>query len=270
MDTALTAVGNTADLAAEAASRADVIVAAGGDGTINAIVRGVLLQSGHRPAEQLPALGILPFGTGNATVPAFGIPRRLDQALGVVAAGRTRLIDVGMVSHDGAEQDVFLLWLGAGLDAVVMHRISETRAGTLGLIGLLSRIPMALISYRRYPFHEIEVTLEDRPPFTCTTVMLANVGPVPLMGNVALRADASDGALEVISTSHVGFLDWLRIGIAAIRHRLEQCEGVHHERSTHIRITARERVPIQIDGDAAGTLPVEVNIKPHAIRLIVP
>ncbi len=251
-------------------SEVDAIVAVGGDGTANAVMQGILEGGVDRSCSELPALGIIPFGTGNATVSAFGIPRRLHDSFRAIMAGKARCIDVGVVVREDGRQEFFMLWLGAGLDAEVMHHISETRSGRLGVFGLLKRVPTAIVSSLRYPFHEIEVEIDDRAAFHATTVMIANVGHTGLMGNVAPKADASDGLLDVVSTSHVSPADWLHLVFSALQHRLDECEGVSLHQATRVKLKTRGHVPVHIDGDAAGKLPVEVTVKPHAIRLIVP
>lgn len=249
---------------------AESIVAVGGDGTVNTVLHSLLAAADGRSAKDLPAVGVIPFGTGNAMVPAFGIPRNISAAIRTIQAGRTRDVDVGLVARDGVLQRVFLLWLGAGFDGVLMHTVAETRTGTLGLARLLGRIPAAFIRIWKYPFHEIEVALDDQPAFTCRSAMIANVGHLPLHANVARFADASDGALEIITTSNDRLWAWTRMALAALRHRLDDAKGVNYLRGTRVRLRASGSVPVHIDGDAAGTLPLEVQIKPRAIRLIVP
>lgn len=246
------------------------VVAVGGDGTVNTVLHTILSTSGTRGAHELPAIGVIPFGTGNAMIPAFGIPNSLDEAVETITSQHTREVDVGLVSRNGIINKVLLLWLGAGFDGVLMHTVSETRSGPLGLRGLFGRIPLAFTRVLRYPFHEIKVTLDDQPAFTCRSAMIANVGPLPLTANVAPFADASDGLFDVITTSNVRLGAWFRMSLAALRHRLDRVEGVNYLRARRVKLQAEGRVPVHIDGDAAGNLPLEVQIKPKAIRLIVP
>ncbi len=246
------------------------VVAVGGDGTVNAVIHSLLQGDFSQDNSPLPTLGIIPFGTGNASIPAFGIPARWEEAVENILSGRTREVDVGLVKQGGLLKKVFLLWLGAGLDGVVMHTISETRSGPLGVGGLLIRIPGALWRVKRYPFHEIQVEVDGQASFSSRSVMVANVGHIALMGNVARKADASDGKLELIATTHTRFWSWLFMGIAITFHRLDGFRGVQHLQGKKIKLTSPGKVPVHIDGDAAGTLPMEIEVQSQAIRLIVP
>jgi|GEM_PF-5052664 len=270
VETIFTIPGGNGNLATLAVDKADAVVAAGGDGTVNAIVRSLLSQDSSRGAADLPAVGIIPMGTGNASIAAFGIPRRLRDAVDVVVRGRHREVDVGIVTRPGKGTEAFLLWLGAGLDGLVMHKIHQTRSGPLGLRGILARVPAAFGSFFRYPFHDIRVEVDGQPPVVCTSAMIANVGCIPLLGRVTSHADPSDGGMEILMTSHIGLWPWLRVVFAIFRHRLDSFNGVTLLRGSHIRLSTQGEVPVQMDGDASGYLPVEVMVKPRAIRLIVP
>jgi diacylglycerol kinase (ATP) len=248
----------------------DTVVAVGGDGTVNAIIRSLMSQGLAGNAEELPAIGIIPLGTGNATTSAFSIPRRLSDAIDVVAKGRKRKVDVGVVTRGGAVSGVFFLWLGAGLPGVVMHKIQQTRKGPLGLRRLLARAPAAFMGCFRYPFHEMLVEVDDQPSFICTSALIANVGCIPLLGEITSCPDPSDGQMEIITTSHARVFPWLKVFLAVRANRLDSLEGVNRLLGRRFRLSSRGEVPVQIDGDASGFLPLDVTVKPGTIQLIMP
>ncbi|GAF74489.1 unnamed protein product, partial [marine sediment metagenome] len=100
LDCTLVETGASGDAGRAAAAAAvggcDAVVAAGGDGTVSEVVNGLLAAAGEGPT--LP-LGILPLGTGNDFAEMAGIPRDLERAAAVVAAGCTRLVDAGRVTY---------------------------------------------------------------------------------------------------------------------------------------------------------------------------
>jgi diacylglycerol kinase (ATP) len=253
-----------------AIGQVDTVVAVGGDGTVNAVVRSLMSHGLAGNAEELPAIGIIPLGTGNATISAFGIPRRLSDAIDVVVKGQKRKVDVGVITRGGEISGAFFLWLGAGLPGVVMHKIHQTRKGPLGLRRLLAMAPAAFKGYFRYPFHEMVVEVNDQPSFICTSALIANVGCIPLLGEITAYPDPSDGQMEIITTSHARFFPWLKVLMAVRANRLDSLEGVNRLFGSRFRLSARGEVPVQIDGDASGFLPLEVTVRPGAIQLIVP
>lgn len=270
VQTAFSSAGGECEPAASAVGQVNTVVAVGGDGTVNAVVRGILSRATDRSAVELPAVGVVPFGTGNVSMLAFGIPRRLEQALDVVATGHVCETDVGIVTQSGQVRGVFLLWLGAGIDAAVMHTIAQRRSGVLGMKRLLGEIPAATRTFARYPFETIQVEVEGKTVFHCASVMVANVGEIALLGNIAPQANPSDGLLEIVASSHRPRLGWLPVVLAVRRNRLGKYKGIQTVRARSVKLSSNGEVPVQFDGDAAGMLPVDVTIKPNAIRLVVP
>jgi diacylglycerol kinase (ATP) len=270
VETAFTAANGGCEPLVSSVGRVDAVVAVGGDGTVNAVVRGILSKAAERSAGDLPAVGVVPFGTGNVSVLAFGIPKKLERALDVIAAGKIREVDVGIVMRSGKRTDVFLLWLGAGIDAAVMHTVSKNRNGALGIRRLLSFTPAAIRRFLNYPFHGIDVAVDGQPPFRAASVMVANTGHIALVGNIAPHADTGDGFFEVIAASPRSHLGWIPVVLAIRLHRVTACRGIQFQRARRVTLTASDEVPIHIDGDAAGVLPVEIEVRPKAIRLLVP
>ncbi|HEV8268559.1 MAG TPA: diacylglycerol kinase family protein, partial [Thermoanaerobaculia bacterium] len=127
----LTSLDEEPGALAAALSGVSVVVAVGGDGTLNRVVRSVVL-SGTEDGTG-PAIGLLPCGTGNVAARAFGLPRRTSDLASAVAGGATRSVDVGVVARNGAPAGVFLLWLGAGLDAALIQHVASRRAGVRGM-----------------------------------------------------------------------------------------------------------------------------------------
>jgi diacylglycerol kinase (ATP) len=228
----------------------------------------VLSRAEGRPAAALPAVAMLPFGTGNVAVHAFSIPRRLEAALDAVARGRSRELDVGVVAKEAQPGSSFVLWLGAGLDGALIHAVAKARSGPIAA-GILHYVAPALRAYWRYPFPLIEPELDGVRQPACAEVILANVGGYAVVGNVAPEADPSDGLLDVVCVGPRSRLGWIAPALATLTGRLESCRGVRIVRCRRVRLTAPAAVPVQSDGEATGMLPLEAEVRPRAIRLLV-
>ena len=256
--------GHAADDLPVRAASFESVVAVGGDGTLNEVLSGLMRIE---PMERRSALGFLPAGTANVAVLAFGFGTEPGAVARSLEAATPRPVDVGIASHEGAERP-FLLWCGAGYDAVVIDALNRERTGLMGLAGLVRKAPGVLRAVHRYPAPAIDVET-DGVTSRGASVILANVGKVAFGGSVADGADPFDGRLDVVSVPRLGTLGMAALGVRMLMSSLERAPGVGHGRGTHIRLQAREPVPFQLDGEPVGQLPVDVRIVPGAVRLLL-
>jgi len=241
------------------------VIAVGGDGTLNEVLTGLMHLDA--PAERRPALGFLPAGTANAAILAFGFGTAPDAVARSLATAEPRPVDVGVVTHDGRER-AFLLWCGAGYDAVVIDALNSKRTGLMGVAGLVRKAPSVTRAVHRYPAPEIEIDV-DGVATRAASVILANVGKVAFGGSVAEGADPFDGLLDVVTVPRAGTAKVAALGVRMLVSSLERAPGVAHHQGSRIRLDAREPVPFQLDGEPVGNLPVEVRIAPGAVRLLL-
>ncbi len=253
----------------------EVVIAMGGDGTLNRVARPILLAGEVLPAgngslcpprddQPLPAVGFVALGTGNVASRAFRLPQRLPDVAALAASGATRNIDAGIVFQNGVAVAVFLLWLGAGLDGAVIHAVAAVRSRYRGA-WLMPRYflegPRTLMSYR---FPKIDVQSEQiNGGFA--GVMIANVGLLG-MGSVTRKADPCDGQFDLIATTPRNRLGWFLSGLMAGMHSYDFCYGVHRSRETGVILQSQESVPVQIDGEPFGPPPAGV-VTPFSIKI---
>ncbi len=253
---------------ASMAGGADLVISMGGDGTLSEVVRGVVAS--HPDPSRRPAVAMLPFGTGNAAVRAFDLHRDLEQSLDSIAAGHTVPVDVGLVSQQGRETGTLFLWLGVGIDAVLMHAVASKRRGPLGA-RLLGRAPDMARELFGYDFPALEVEIDGRSLPECVQVIICNVGETAVPGfNLAPTADPGDGLFDVIIMTRRSWLGWLSSVAAVFRKRLPGVDGASVHRGTHIKIRSKQPAPLHLDGDAAGFTPIEVSLLRQAVRFVVP
>lgn len=258
--------------ASEAAeSGVGLVIACGGDGTVRSVAQG-LLGSG------VP-MGVVPLGTGNLLARNLDIPLDdIDTALRVAMSGRSRGIDLGEVRYtDGAgrsHDDVFLVMLGAGMDADMIAGTDDDLKARVGWIAYVSAFANTLLRGHRI---KVEYSLDGGPPIhtRARTLLVANCGM--LQGGMVLLPDAviDDGLLDVLALRAKGAVGWVQAGAVlahhTFQHRLspilrwgvgpESDKEQHRTRPLDFRqgvgVSARileKPAAFQIDGEECGTV----------------
>jgi diacylglycerol kinase family enzyme len=258
--------GSATESVAERSKDVDRVIAVGGDGTLNEVLGG-LLGSGSS-GGQLPALGFLPSGTANAAVRAFGFnsdPAAVARALPEV---EVRPVDVGVVNFEGGERP-FLLWFGAGYDAVVIEALHAARTSLMGVVGLVRRSPAVVSAMVRYSAPAIHVEVAGAALAVASSVMAANVREVAFGGIVAGAADPFDGRLDLVTVPPIAKSEIIGLGLGMLTSGLDRASGVRHGQVTEVTLSSEGRVPFQLDGEPVGTLPVAIRIRPRAVSLLL-
>ncbi len=260
--------GDATRLAAGAAGEADRVVAVGGDGTLNEVLAGLL--SVDEPPERIPALGFFPTGTANVAGRAFGFPADADACAGLLRSAPGRPVDVGWAGGRDGERP-FLLWLGAGYDAVVIDALNRERTGRMGISGLVRRAPGVWRALSRYPSPAIAQIGDGVDPIDDVAgVIVANIGAVAFGGSVTPAADPADGVLELVRIPRAQRLELISLGARMIASHLDRHPRVRCDPVERVRLDADEPVPYHLDGEPVGTLPVDVRVGRGAIRLLAP
>lgn len=258
--------GFACDAVLKRAREFERVIAIGGDGTLNEVLSG-LMRVGA-PAAELPALGFLASGTANVATHAFGFSHDPAVVARGLAQAEERPVDVGLASFDGGVRP-FLLWFGAGYDAVVIDVLNRHRTGLMGVAGLVRKSPSMVRAVHAYSAPEITIRDREGTVRTASSVILSNVAEMAFGGTVAEGADPFDGRLDLLTVprrSTVGIAAlWLRIMSSG----LQSAPGVRHETTAGVRLEADGDVPFQIDGEPVGRLPADIRIEPGAIRLLM-
>lgn len=238
--------------------RFDLFVAAGGDGTVSGVASG-LLGSG------IP-LGILPVGTGNVVARELGIPMNLDRALALLVGPHTiRTIDAMQ-----AGDQLYLLAAGAGISGRVMR---DTPRDAKRRFGRLSYLWPGIIGLFGLQLAHFEVVVDGRASrVRASEVMVANSGAA---GDPHVRWGPNvrwdDGQLDVCLVRARTLLDYLVLAGRALLGRPSRDPNLRFLTARQsVIIRSEEPLPAQGDGDYIGQTPLQVQLLPAAVRLVVP
>ena len=252
-------------LAADAVERGfEIIVAAGGDGTLNEVVNGVASVRGG--CEKVK-IGVLPLGTINVFARELGIPRTLDDAWSAIRAGKARTIDLGRVDYDNTpgKPRYFVQLGGAGLDALAVEEVNWKLKRKIGPVAYAFA---GLYALRHEPV-EIRVTADG----------IETGGELVLIGNgkryggefkVFPEANVTDGLLHVRVFKKMRALNLLSNGTRLLASIPFNKSSVQYLKAKSFKLVAPSRVPLELDGEAAGALPVTISIEPKRLNVITP
>jgi diacylglycerol kinase (ATP) len=230
----------------------EVIVAAGGDGTAGLVAEAIVGTS--------TALGILPLGSAMNIARSVGIPRDLAAAADIVATGEIATVDVGR-----APDGLFFEMVSVGINAAVLgqaHKLAEGQFHSIaGVIG-------AIVAYR-----PATMTIELDHDTIQTGALMIVVANTPFTGaglTLAPTARLDDGLFDIAVYRHFSRWELIRHALSIIAGRRRYSPKVRTYRSTTIRITSRRPLPARADARDLGETPLELEVVPHALRVVVP
>jgi len=248
-----------ARLARDAVSeRPDIIVAGGGDGSINAVA-SVLIDT---PI----ALGVLPLGTLNHFAKALGLPMDVDAAAAVVIAGHTTQVDIGEVNGR-----IFLNNSSLGLyPRLVRHR--EAQQEQLGRGKWPAALWAAVAVLRRHALLDLRLAVDDREIRRRTALVFVGNNVYAMSGlHIGERERLDAGQLGVYVAHRGGRLGLLRLALRALFGQLRAAADFDALVTTGVDIeTRRARLSVAIDGEVTSmTAPLHYRTRPRALRVIV-
>lgn len=260
--------GHLIDLAERAAREgAGLVVAVGGDGTLNEVANGLVRAGGETE------LATIPIGTGMDFGRTYRIPNRFEDAVVVARDGTPRTIDVGRVSYrawDGSEAERCLANVGSvGMSAAVAQRangMSKVLGGKATFFYALVRV------FLEWQNTVVTVELEDgeRREALMHDVIVANGQYHGGAMWLAPEARPDDGLFDVVVIGDITKRDFVTTAPKIYRGTYLAHPKVELLRSRTVSVDAAERVPIELDGEQVGTTPARFEIVPGALRVRVP
>jgi YegS/Rv2252/BmrU family lipid kinase len=262
---ATTRPGHAGEIARRAVDRgADLILVAGGDGTINEAVNGMV----H---SDVP-LGILPAGTANVLANELGIGKSMECAAEDLVRSTRERVALGLISSDTASgrpdlRRHFLLMAGAGLDADIVHHLDQRMKQAFGKvaywIGGFSKVG------RRIPEFTVQAGgREYRASFALLSRVRNYGGDLEIAPTISLLDDEFEMVLFE-GESSLGFLKYM---LAIVVRQQQTMRGITILRTRQAEFSASKdsKIHLQVDGEYAGLAPARVELVPNALTLLVP
>jgi YegS/Rv2252/BmrU family lipid kinase len=253
-------------LAAEAAREGhDLVVAVGGDGTINEVINGLGDVPGGIEGTRL---GVLPLGTMNVLARELRLPMRLDRAWEVIRRGRESRIDLPCIEYQeagGRGRRHFVQLAGAGLDARAIELVSWSVKKRIGAFG--------------YVLAGFQAVAEDQSQIRAVGGGQNVTGELVVVGNGRLyggpfrvfpQADHRDGLLEVCVFPRVTWMTLFRCGVPLLLRSTIPRASIRSFRTESLELSSARRTPVQIDGETVGELPATFSVQRARLRVIVP
>jgi YegS/Rv2252/BmrU family lipid kinase len=247
-----------------------LIVAVGGDGTVNEVVNGFFADGALVAPEA--ELALLQIGTGRDTIRTYGIPKQPEKALQVLLDGRSRAIDVGRASFtapDGSESvRMFANHASCGLSGVIAERANRTSKRLGGTACFMWATVTSFFGWHNVQFR-VEIDGEEHDQLA-NNVLVGN-GRF-LAGGMRMfpEAEPDDGLLEVLVWGDVTKLD-----LTLAMHRLYRGTHLTHPklqvaRARRVRVSMDPPLPVELDGEQPGSAPISFEVVPGALKLRVP
>jgi len=260
------AVNDARRLAAEAVREGfDLVVAAGGDGTLNEVLNGIAdVPDGFQRAR----LGLLPLGTVNVFARELGIPLRFDLAWQTIRRAREIRIDLPMIEYTRQGETArrcFAQLAGAGLDARAIALVHWPLKKKIG--------PLA------YVIAGLRALCQRSATITVDAGERRVTGELVLIGNGRLYggqfkifpdANAGDGRLDICVFPRVNFLTLARCAPALLWCGRLPRGVAENFQATALRLTSSARAPLEADGELIGQLPATLSLQRSGLRVIVP
>lgn len=253
METARHGEGMRAAAEAAQSGSFDAVVAAGGDGTVHDAAEGLV---GHSTP-----LGIIPMGTGNVFARELNLPRSPDELARTLLDGEARAIPVGRVNGRP-----FLFVVGVGFDAEAVRLFESEGNRKLRRVGYVWPVLRALLSHRDRSLRVRTARGETEAQWVIVTRIKHYAGNLVLVP----QADLHQVHFYVLRIVGSGPLNRIRQLSALALGLLRYDPGVCLESANWVRIDGAPAVPVQIDGEVLGALPLEIGLHPKHLRLIFP
>ncbi len=239
---------------------ADLVLVAGGDGTINETLNGMV-------TSEVP-LGILPCGTANVLGNELGLDPRLEKTARELSTWEPKRISAGMLcTGGGTVSRHFLLMAGAGFDAHIVHSLNPELKERHGKL-----------AYWITGFREVGRRLEEfnarvgERDFQCSFALASHVRNYGGTFEIARQASLFRDDFDIVLFEGANALIYAKYLAGVMTRGLDRMKGITTLRSERVELygPADQRIYLQVDGEAAGRLPATIETVPNALTLLVP
>jgi diacylglycerol kinase (ATP) len=255
-------------------SRQTLLVVVGGDGTLNEVVNGVMLEASHGAVSSAPQVALIGQGTGGDFRKTLAIEHRLDSYLAAICSGKTRLLDVGHATfegHDGktAERH-FVNILSAGMGGLVDQYVATASRAFGGAVAYFGASARALANVRLGHLRCVATLAGKTETHNFRSFMVAICNGRYFGGgmHIAPMADATDGIFDIVAFKHTS-----KVALALQSRRVYNAAHLgdsYHFRADRLELEltnadAREMFLLDVDGEPAGRPKLVVEMLKNAI-----
>lgn len=239
----------------------ETIIAAGGDGTLNEVVNGI----GENVTKA--RVGLIPLGTGNDFARTIGVPTDLEAAIDLIAARKTRAVDLVRVTSD--EVRYFVNVSAGGFSGLVGEKLTPKMKKTWGPLAYLRGAAAALCDLRAYRT-TLAFDNSDSLMLDLYNVVVANGRYVAGGRMIAPEALLDDGLLDIVLIPErpAGELAVLAAQMAMGTHLTS--DAVVFRRAAKLTVNSKPGMWFNVDGELVGKEPARFEILPRALRFIAP
>ena len=232
----------------------DVVVAVGGDGTVNEVARGLLYSQ--------TVLGIIPMGSGNGLARHLQLPLNFRKAIEIIRAGNVQVIDAAEINRK-----MFFCTAGVGFDALIGNLFNQR--GKRGLYQYIGLSTKKVLSYtpREYLIH-IDGTSLRRKAFLIT---VANASQWGNNAYIAPEANISDGWLDIVILNEYSLIEAPLLLPRLFTRSIHKAWSTEVLRGRNIRIVRTSDDYVHFDGESAVMgKAIDINVIPQALKVITP
>ncbi|MFD1020992.1 diacylglycerol kinase [Thalassobacillus hwangdonensis] len=237
--------------------RFDVVVAAGGDGTINEVINGLAEQ------EHRPRLGIIPVGTTNDFARALCVPRNIHKAVDVILEDYSTPLDIGRVN-----EQYFMNIAGGGKLTELSYEVPSKLKTMLGQLAYYLKGMEMLPSLR-----PTKVNIEyDGKQFEGDIMLflVSNTNSVGGFEKLAPAAEMNDGLFDLLIIKKMNIAEFIRISMLAVNGNHLNDPNIIYTKASRVKVHTDEKMQLNLDGEFGGLLPGEfVNLYQH-LEFFVP
>lgn len=238
--------------------RFDLVVAAGGDGTLYEVINGLAEQ------EYRPKLGIIPAGTTNDFARALQIPKKVEAACEIIAQGKETSIDLGKVNGR-----YFINIAGGGTLTELTYEASTRQKAIMGQLAyyIKGMEKLAFLKPTRVTIKTRDLELEEE----IMLFLVANSRSVGGLETIFPDADVRDGYFDVLILRKTSIPEFIKLFAQAIRgSHFRHDPRIITFRTSELIIDSEEEVLLNLDGELGGTLPCHFKVLHKHIHLLVP
>jgi diacylglycerol kinase (ATP) len=239
----------------------DVIIAAGGDGTLNEVINGIGENLGNA------RVGLIPLGTGNDFARTIGVPTDLDDAIDVIAAGETRAVDLVRVTSDAVRY--FVNVSAGGFSGLVDEKLTPKMKKTWGPLAYLRSAAAALSELRAY---RTTLAFDNSESLTLDlyNVVVANGRYVGGGTLIAPEASVDDGLLDIVLIPQRPATELALLAAQVAMGTHLTSDAIVFRRAAKLTVNSKPGMWFNVDGELVGNEPARFEILPRALRFIAP